>query len=108
MIFLTILLVILLDLKYRQYQSQAAITKQVSDLTQETDALGKQNNQLADLLSKINTSDFREQVARQQLNYKKQGETVYGFSADQGGLSPGEAKPDRSNLRKWWDYFFTD
>ena len=108
--FLALLLVVLGDLKYRQYQNQAAIQKQVLDLSQQADALAKQNNQLGDLLGKINTSDFHEQIARQQLNYKKQGELVYGFGQDQGSpQSPDQSSASgKSNLRMWWNYFFAD
>ncbi|MDR3642959.1 MAG: septum formation initiator family protein [Candidatus Doudnabacteria bacterium] len=109
LIFLALLLCVLADLKYRQYQNQAAIKKQVDELSQQAAALDKQNSQLSDLLGKINTSDFREQVARQQLNYKKQGEVVYGFSGDPGGSpAAGQSAPAQSDFRSWWSYFFAD
>lgn len=103
------LLAVLSDLKFRQFQNQAAIQKQVLALSQQADVLQKQNGQLTDLLSKINTSDFREQVARQQLNYKKQGEIVYGFSDGQDQVqSSGQDQQTSANARKWWNYFFED
>ena len=107
LILLAILLAVLGNLKYKQYQSQRLIAIEEENLQQQADTLQKQNDQLTQIFQKINSSDFKEQVARQQLSYKKQDEVVYGFSL--GSAQAGQGGPSesaKSNFRKWWDYFF--
>ncbi len=109
LIALTLLLLFLGDLKFRQYQSQKIVEAQTQSLQQQADALQKQNDQLNQSLQYLNSPDFKEQVARQQLNYKRQGEVVYGFSGSgTQAIQSQQAAPAESDSQKWWNYFFAD
>src|SRR3989344_446108 len=105
---LVVLLGFLGSLKYRQWRDQKSIEKEKQSLQQQTDALEKKNKELENSLSYLNSSSFKERVARQQLNLKKTGEIVYSFSensgADDGGTS-ALANKKIGNLEKWWNYF---
>lgn len=95
--------------EYRQWQKEQKIDKQKHSLQQEADELQQKNNQLAKSLDLINSPDFKESIARQQLNLKMQGETVYGFN-DQAP-SPASLQEDSkqspgSNFENWLNYFF--
>ena len=106
---LLILLLFLADLKYRQYQAQREIQQQSQSLQKQADALQKKNDQLNQSLSYLNSPDFKERVAREDLGLKKSGETVYSFGSAQTGnntqIPQTQDKP--SNFQKWWNYFFT-
>jgi cell division protein FtsB len=105
---LIVLLVFLGDLKFRQWQSQREIERQEASLQAQADALQKKNNELNRSLEYLNSPSFKERVAREQLGYKRQGETAYGFSDASGSASAGQANGAPGNLQKWWDYFFTE
>ncbi len=102
------LLVFFGNLKFRQYRQQKAIEAEKNTLAQQAAALEQKNRELSESISYFNSDSFRERVARQQLNLKKDGELVYSFS-DSGVSQPAvqaqttSGKPN--NARKWWDYF---
>jgi cell division protein FtsB len=106
---LALLLIFLGRLKYQQYKNQQAIDREKQRLEQQISSLGKKNQDLSDSLSYLGSADFKERVARQQLNLKKDGEVVFGFSdnaaqAQSGALDSGQnAGP---NYEKWIEYFF--
>ena len=102
------LLVFFGNLKIRQYRQQQAIMSEKNKLAQQAAALEQKNRELSESLSYFNSDSFRERVARQQLNLKKDGELVYSFSdaaVSQPAVqaSAGTGKPN--NFRKWWNYF---
>ncbi|HVY68202.1 MAG TPA: septum formation initiator family protein, partial [Patescibacteria group bacterium] len=68
----------------------------------------KKNDELNQSLQYLNSPSFKERVAREQLNLKKEGETVYGFSEADSASSTALAVPTDglSNPAKWWNYFF--
>ena len=104
---LLLLALFLGNLKYQQYRDQRQIEQQKQNLQQQADALQKKNNQLTQSLEYLNSTDFKESVARQQLDLKKEGEQVYSFSnAAETAASGAEAKG--SNFKKWWSYFFNN
>ena len=106
---LIIVLIFLADLKFKQYKSQKEIEKQTQSLQAQADALDKQNNDLNQSLQYLSSDSFKERVARQQLNYKKQGESVYGFTeAAPQATNPAVAQSNISDAQKWWNYFFTE
>ena len=104
---LLILLVFLGNLKYKQWKNQLEIEKQKQNLQSEADALEKKNNELNQSLQYLNSPSFKERVAREQLNLKKDGETVYSFgdAATSSGLSL-QTDGKTHNAQKWWNYFF--
>lgn len=104
---LFLLLIFLGDLKFRQWQSQRQIDLQKQSLETQASALQKKNDDLAQSLEYLSSPSFKERVAREQLNLKKDGEQVYSFS-DGPAASPGSGQDKVSNAQKWWDYFFED
>jgi cell division protein FtsB len=106
---LIILALFLGDLKFRQWLSQRSIGVEEQNLKNQANTLQKKNNELNQSLSYLSSTDFKEKVARQELGYKKDGETVYGFTQGSGTSTQAEnTQAAPSNAQKWWDYFFQD
>lgn len=61
------------NLKYGQWKNQQAINKQKQDLTNQINSMSQKNDQLNQSISYLNSSSFKERVAREQLNLKKTG-----------------------------------
>ena len=107
LIFLVVLLAFMANLEFKQYRDQKAIEAQKASLQEQADSLSKKNRELNESLAYLNSTDFKERVARQQMNLKKEGEVVYGFTeADGSALQAGQQKAADSNFVKWWKYFF--
>ena len=94
------------NLKFKQWQSQKQIEQEKQKLQSQAEALQKKNDELNLSLSYLNSPDFKERVARQQLNLKKQGETVYTFGDLPGNAGLDEAEQKNGNAKKWRDHFF--
>lgn len=105
---LVILLAFLADWKYKQWQSENLIEKQKLSLQLQADSLQKKNNELSQSLQYLNSDNFKEGVARQQLNLKKQGEQVYTFADAPAAAPSGTQAAGESNPKKWLDYFFSN
>ncbi len=107
LVLLVILFGFLANLEFKQFRDQKAIEAQKADLQQQADSLLKKNRELNESLSYLNSPEFKERVARQQMNLKKEGEVVYGFT-EAGGNVPQGSQPQskESNFVKWWKYFF--
>ena len=105
LIFLALLLIFLAESKYRQWRSQKSIEAEKQNLQQQADALDKKNQELSQSLQYLNSASFRENIARQQLGLKKQGEQVYSFN-DAPATDQTSASSRQNNPKKWWDYFF--
>ena len=104
---LVVLLALLTNLKYQQWKSDSGVQKLKQDLEQQLSAQQKKNQELSDSLSYLNSDDFKEQAARQQLNLKRDGEVVYDFTQADQGPAPGQAQQVQTgNPQKWWKYFF--
>ena len=96
------------NIKYKQYKQQKAIEKEKMFLVDQQNEALKKNQDLTRSLSYLTSQSFKERVARQELNMKKEGEIVYNFS-EQREVSalPYAASLPMSNAQKWWNYFFT-
>jgi len=102
------LLAILANLKYKQWKDEMAVEKLKNDLLQQADSQQKKNKELSSSIQYLNSSNFKEQVARTQLNLKKDGEVVYTVSENQTATVTAAHIADHggSNAKKWWNYFF--
>ena len=83
--------------------------KEKQKLAQQAQGLEQKNKELSDSLLYLNSSGFKERVARQQLNLKKQGEVVYNFGQNTGGVNTQETDQGvnkSGNFQKWLEYFF--
>ncbi len=105
---LIVLLAILANSKYKQWQQARSIEKLKQDLLKQADVQQKKNQELTQSISFINSDNFKEQVARQQLNLKKDGEVVYNFTEGTPTTTPAVAGASiaATNPQKWWSYFF--
>ena len=109
LVLLAVLLLVLGVLKYKQYQRQQAIELEKQTLMAQEDSLQKKNSELKDSLAQLSSEQYKERVAREDLNLKKEGEIVYNFSLfadNQQSSGPKNATEKISNPRKWWNYFF--
>lgn len=83
------------------------VDKQISDLQARANKLQSDNQQLSDLINYLNTPQYQEKQAREQLNLQKPGEVVVGLPTDQSATAPQTAPPPPPNIpREWYDYFF--
>ena len=105
---LEVLAIFLGDLKFKQWRNQQAIEANIAALKVQENEREQKNNELSKSLAYLNSTDFKEKVAREQLGFKKSGETVYGFS-DPAQAQPSteiNSTPKLTNPQKWWTYFF--
>lgn len=96
-------------LKFQQNQSQKAIEREKQSLLEQAQELEQNNKDLSDSLELISSQAYREKIARQQLNVKREGEVVYTFSENPSLVAmvqPTEAETTGSNASQWWNYFF--
>ena len=95
--------------EFKQLSNQKKIETQKKALQEQADALTKKNEDLNESLQYLNSPNFKERVARQQLNLKKEGETVYSFAdASLENSLPNSAQAKQGNITKWWNYFFAN
>ena len=95
-------------IRYQQYRQRQSIDAEKASLQTQIDGLEKKNQEMEASIKYLSSLSSKEKVAREQLNLKKQGEVVYGFTEmdapanGQTGLAAGE---QASNPVKWWRYF---
>ncbi len=96
------------NLRYQQYKNQRAVDREKKDLENQIASFSKKNQDLSDSLSYLNSSDFKERAARQQLNLKREGEVVFGFTDAPAQTSPLDRSEQNKapNYEKWVEYFF--
>jgi cell division protein FtsL len=100
---------------YRRYQIQ----KEIDDLKTQAEKKERDNEQLKGVIEYFKTDDFQEREAKEKLSVQKEGEKVLLVKGDRPGENSNnnsgqtgvvsnspEPKDNRTNLRKWWDYFF--
>ncbi len=93
--------------EFKQLASQKKIEAQKQSLQEQADTFTKKNRDLNESLQYLNSPNFKERVARQQLNLKKDGETVYSFADASGSESVSNSSETKDgNFKSWWNYFF--
>ena len=95
-------------LRYGQWKNQVAIDREKKNLQDQIVAFSEKNQQLSQSLSYLGSSDFKERAARQQLNLKRNGEVVFGFTDSPPSVSVDASDQTGSvpNYEKWIEYFF--
>ena len=95
-------------LRYGQWKNQVAIDREKKNLQDQIAAFSEKNQQLSQSLSYLGSSDFKERAARQQLNLKRNGEVVFGFTDSPPSVSTDASAQNNSvpNYEKWIEYFF--
>jgi cell division protein FtsB len=96
------------NLRYKQWEGHKAIEREKAILYQQEQAQLQKNRDLQESLSYLSSPDFKEKVARQQLNLKKEGELVFTFSEPETESQEPAQDGSRgaTNPQKWWNYFF--
>ena len=106
-ILIIILMAFIASLEYKQIQKRSKYNKEIAELQKQEQELVAENEALQKSLEYFNNEGFKEQIARRQLNLKKEGEIVVNFpSSTQTAPQPQDSAPPVSNPQKWWNYFF--
>jgi cell division protein FtsB len=83
------------------------VDEQIRSLQVRADQIRGQNSQLSDLVKYLNTPQYQEKQAREQLNLKKEGEVVVALPpSQQEQVASAGIVVRKSNPQKWYDYFF--
>ncbi len=105
---------------YGEVKRGQVIQAEISALEQEGSKIRQENSLLKDKIGYLQTDDFQEREAKDQLNYQEEGERVTiikqnGAAASDGGhvtlspdtgISPVTVTFQKPNYQKWWDTFF--
>jgi len=105
---LVFLVVIIFPLA-RTYTQRRLVEKEVADVKQQISDFEKENQQMTELISYLQSDQSLEEQARLNLNLKKPGEAVVVINNEKSGAvaaSPVSSSDNASNLTKWWRYFF--
>lgn len=104
---LIILVVFIGTLEFKQFQKRSKYNKEIAELQKQEQELVAKNQTLQDSLDYFNNNEYKEKIARQQLNLKKDGEIVVNYPAIKENTEQHEQKPpEPKNPEKWWNYFF--
>ena len=113
-------LLFLVVIEYKQFRVRSTVQKEIADLSKQADQLQKNNQDLQSFIAYLQTDNYKQKAAREQLNMKKDGEVVYSFadgSDNQGQVQGATTQEDQSsqqvqaptkesNAHKWWTYLF--
>jgi cell division protein FtsB len=106
-ILLIILIVLIGSLEFKQIRKRAKYNQEIAELQRQEQELVAKNKTLQDSLEYFNNNEYKEKIARQQLNLKKEGEIVVNFpSSLQTAEEQPKSEPKLKNPQKWWNYFF--
>lgn len=94
------------------------VNQEIQIVKEEIEQLERRNNELSSLVEYLDTESFKEIQARQSLNLQKEGETAVAITEAQRAPdseseninkaleADREAQKKKSNIVKWWEYFF--
>lgn len=102
---LVIVLLVVSTLQIIQWRKRRLISAEIEQIKQQQAAVQQKNKDLESSLSLLNTTDYKEKIAREQLNLKKEGEIVVNFPMVLGAAENTQ-QIELSNSQKWWQYFF--
>ena len=107
-----IVLLIILSLA-QEVNRRWQVQNQIHELQSQVDSMQKHLVELQQLNEYFKTSDYKERLAREQLNYRAPGEKVVlipetAASNNQAPTTTAAATPLQSNPLKWWYLFFVN
>ncbi len=106
---LLVLIVLVGTLQFQQLRKRQKFNQEIAELQKQEQELIAKNQVLQDSLEYINNDNYKEKIARQQLNLKKEGEVVVNFPAQINFSEQQSApEPEPTNPQKWWNYFFNN
>ena len=94
------------------------VNQEIQMVKEEIEQLERRNNELSALVEYLDTESFKEIQARQSLNLQKEGETAVAIkeahkvpdteaeNSNKALEAEKEAQSKKSNIVKWWEYFF--
>ncbi len=106
---LIVVAVVFGKMHYNQWQKKRQIASEIKALTGQQQSLQQKNQELAESLAYLTSGNYKERIARQQLNLKKDGEVVYNFNEPQVAGVTTEEPPEvevGTRIKEWWLYFF--
>ena len=111
-----LLLGFILARAYREYSKKNKIEAEIEQLRQEAQKINKENSDFQEKIDYLQSIDYKKMEAKDKLNLQSPGENVVIVKPSQTKdilIQTEEQKPreipapdNRSNLGKWWDYFF--
>lgn len=106
---LVIIFIFLSITEFGDWQKKRQVDNEIAELTKQAADLEQKNNQISNSLSFLNSNNFKEKIAREQLNLKKEGELVYDTTPAPnlpGSQNSADTTAPESNAKKWYSYFF--
>lgn len=101
---------------YEEYSKKKKIQAEIEELQSEAQKISKENSEFQEKIAYFESLDYKKKEAKDKLNLQSPGEQVVVIKpsqtkdilAAQEEQKPREAPVSdaRSNLQKWWDYFF--
>lgn len=105
---------------FREAKRNLEIKKEANRLGQEIKSLEERNKELAQTIESFKNEEVIEKEARERLNLRKPGEKLVvivspenqglgGSGAekiDENNIEEQKDNKEKSNLEKWWNYFF--
>ncbi|MDI3496544.1 MAG: Septum formation initiator [Patescibacteria group bacterium] len=109
--FLGLVLIILISFPLiRTYSQKKMVEEEMAELKADIAKYEQETAKLQEMITYLGSKESLEAQARLNLNLKKPNETVVVIDRGESELVVEKEKkePDeRSNLQKWWDYFFS-
>ena len=103
---------ILLVLFYlgKQWHKKYLIDKEITALHQQISDLEGKNEEILNLITYFETTEFKERQARSLLNLQKPGEYAVALPGDEGAAASQQEAQEKheSNFKLWWNYFFNN
>lgn len=102
------LLIITIFYLARETYLKRQIDNEVTALQDEIAAIEGKNKEILELINYYKTTEYRERQARSILGLQKPGEFVVALP-QKDNPAGDNATPEEpaSNLRQWWEYFFS-
>ncbi len=98
----------------RELVNRYMINQEIEKVQSEINTLERKNKELAGLVDYLNTDAFKEIQARQNLGMQKDGETAVSIESLPDNINSmaelsqdSNDQSDKTNIGKWWGYFFS-
>lgn len=101
---------------YEEYSKKKKVQDEIEQLQQEAQKISKENSDFQEKIDYLQSIDYKKMEAKDKLNLQSPGENVVVIKPSQTKdilAKQEEQKPrevpvvdNRSNFKKWWDYFF--